>query len=132
MYLYISKNSRTFEARNQMEQSISKFINQNKAQAIRCKSCNFCNPAGFAATWAIIYKISSDMRNQKNIPLPNHALQGNPPQNHPLRITKVECEGPDQFAIHVKVRNKSTTVIRFSNPDLLEKILKDLSKPLQQ
>lgn len=69
------------------------------------------------------------MQTEKNI---HHARQSTPSYTPDLQVTKVECEGPDQFAIHVKVRNKSTTVIRFSNPDLLEKILKDLSKPLQQ
>ncbi len=85
MHLQKQKNSRTFETQNQVEKSIFNFLTQNKAQAIRCKSCNFWYPAGSAATWAIIYKISSNMQNQKKT---LHKTKASTPP-----ITKVESRG---------------------------------------
>ena len=128
MYLHFQKNNRTFEVQNETKQFNSNFLNQNKAQAIGCKSFNFrlfgsvCSDLGF-------YFIKKNlMQTEKNIP---YATQSTPSRTHALRVTKVECEGPDQFAIHVKVNNRGTTVIRFSNPDHFIGILESLAKANQ-
>ena len=131
MHLHILKNSCTFEVRNTLEKFKSTFLNQNKAQAIRCKSFNLPESGVFRSDLGLCFTLKNyKMRNtpKKNIHLTHHAPQSNPSRNHVLRVIKVECEGPDQFAIHVKVRNRSTTVIRFSNPDLLEEIIESLSR----
>ena len=68
------------------------------------------------------------MQTENNIP---YATQSTPSRTHALRVTKVECEGPDQFAIHVKVNNRGTIVIRCWDPDILERVLESLAKANQ-
>lgn len=131
MYLHFPKNNRTFEVLNELEQSHSQFLNQNKAQAIRCKSFNLRYPARLAATWAFVLQLKTQMLNEKNRTLPHHAPQSTPSRTHALQVTKVECPGPDPFAIHVKFNNRGTTVIRFSNPDHFIGILESLAKANQ-
>lgn len=129
MNLHFLKNNRTFEVQNEAEQSHSNFINQNRPRRSGASPATSVYPARSAATWALFITFYL-MQNEKNIPLeaPKRTLFYNPT----LQVTKVDCEGPDQFAIHVKVHNKSATVIRFGNPNLLEEIVKSLSKTNQQ
>ena len=128
MHLQKQKNSCTFEATTKLERSNANFLNQNKTQASRCKSCNFRLSGSVVSDLGYYLQPKSHMTTEKNIP--PYASQSTASHNDTLLVTKVECEGPDQFAIHVRVNNSSTTVIRFSNPDLLEGIIGSLSKPV--
>jgi hypothetical protein len=130
MHLQKQKNSCTFEATTKLERSNANFLNQNKTQASRCKSCNFRLSGSVVSDLGYFLQPKSHMTTEKNIP--PYASQSTASHNDTLLVTKVECEGPDQFAIHVKVRNSSTTVIRFSNPGILEEALKSLLKTNQQ
>lgn len=128
MYLHFPKNNRTFEVQTEAKQFPSNFLNQNKAQAIGCKSFNFRLFGSVSSDLGFYFITKNFMLTEKNIP---YATQSTPSRTHALRVTKVECEGPDQFAIHVKVNNRGTTVIRFSNPDHFIGILESLAKANQ-
>lgn len=73
------------------------------------------------------------MLNEKNTTLKHNAPQSIQSHKTVLRVTKVECEGPDQFAIHTQInRNGSgTIVIRCWNPDILEEVIESLAKANQ-
>jgi hypothetical protein len=130
MYLHFQKNNRTFEVQNETKQFNSNFLNQNIPRRSGASPATSDYSARSAATWAL-FSTFNLMQNEKNIHPSHHAPQSIQSHKTVLRVTKVECEGPDQFAIHVKVNNRGTIVIRCWDPDILERVLESLAKANQ-
>ena len=124
MYLHFSKNNRKFEVQNELEQSHSQFLNQNKAQAIRCKSFNLRYPARFAATWAFVLQLKTQMQNEKRTSSQNTKI--NVPRIH------VEIEDAYEFAIYVEYSTDVRTVIRGVDHGHLPIVLEALATHYQQ
>ena len=59
MYLHFLKNSRTFDVQNTSEKSEPNFLNQNKAQAIRCKSFNFPLSGVFSSDLGLCFRLKN-------------------------------------------------------------------------
>ena len=66
MYLHFLKNSRTFDVQNTSEKCEPNFLNQNKAQAIRCKSFNFPLSGVFCSDLGLCFTLKN--REMQNTP----------------------------------------------------------------
>jgi len=124
MYLHFSKNNRTFEVQTEAKQFPSNFLNQNKAQAIGCKSFNFrlfgsvCSDLGF-------YFITKNlMQTEKRTSSQNTKI--NVPRIH------VEIEDAYEFAIYVEYSTDVRTVIRGVDHGHLPIVLEALATHYQQ
>ena len=121
--LHFSKNNCTFEATIGLEQSNSKFLNQNKTQANRCKSCNFRLSGSVVSDLGFYLQTKSHMTTEKTPT--QKPTTGTPP------TIKVEFENAQDFVIYAQYSHMRA-VIRGLKRKHLPNFFHSLAAPYQQ
>lgn len=104
MHLHISKNNRTFEVLTELERFNSKFLNPNKTQATRCKSCNFRFFGSVSSDLGFYLQTKSHMLTEKKTPKTKKITL-------PIIKTELEDAKPDQN-LHFSKNNRTFGVLR--------------------
>ncbi len=120
MHLHISKNNRTFEVLTELERFNSKFLNPNKTQATRCKSCNFRFFGSVSSDLGFYLQTKSHMLTEKKTPREIYNPQ----------IIKTELEEAGTCAIYVQF-GPAKAIIRCPVSDM-EKAIASILKPCKQ
>ncbi|TXI15563.1 MAG: hypothetical protein E6Q66_01610 [Pedobacter sp.] len=119
--LHFSNNNRTFETLTELEQSNSIFLNPNKTQANRCKSCTSRFSGSVSSDLGFYLQQQSHMLTEKKTSREIYNPQ----------IIKTEIEPSGLIAVHA--RNGLVKIkVTCSDPADVEKIIASLLNPYQQ
>jgi len=119
--LHFSKNNCTFDVLRELEKSNSTFLNPNKTQANRCKSCNFRLSGSCSSDLGFCLQTKSHMLQEKKTSREIYNPQ----------IIKTEIEPSGLIAVHA--RNGLVKIkVTCSDPADVDKIIASLLNPYQQ